>query len=79
MCRENCSYSLSKMAEMVLTLIPTEISAKWYQIFKSLAADPCYIVRKAVAGSFYEIVRVLGKFQLFKDKLVKHDNCRTFK
>lgn len=67
MCRENCSYSLPKMAGMVLTLVPTEISTKWYQIFKSLAADPCYIVRKAVASSFYEILRVLGKFLVMED------------
>lgn len=33
----------------------------WYQIFKSLAADPCYIVRKTVAAGIHEIAKILGE------------------
>ncbi|XP_066254685.1 serine/threonine-protein phosphatase 4 regulatory subunit 4-like [Euwallacea similis] len=60
LCRENCASCLPKVAAMVLALIPDEINLKWYHTFKVLAADPCYIVRKAVAICFCDMVRILG-------------------
>ncbi|KAH1003705.1 hypothetical protein HUJ04_003578 [Dendroctonus ponderosae] len=60
LCRENCANCLPKVVTMVLAQIPTEVSSKWYHTFKALAADPCYIVRRAVANRFSDIVRILG-------------------
>ncbi|XP_050303781.1 serine/threonine-protein phosphatase 4 regulatory subunit 4-like isoform X2 [Anthonomus grandis grandis] len=60
LCREHCASCLAKVAMMVQSLIPQEISGKWYHTFKALAADPCYIVRKAVATRFAEVVKILA-------------------
>ncbi|ENN76692.1 hypothetical protein YQE_06757, partial [Dendroctonus ponderosae] len=58
MCRE--LPNVAQVVTMVLAQIPTEVSSKWYHTFKALAADPCYIVRRAVANRFSDIVRILG-------------------
>ncbi|CAH1124911.1 unnamed protein product [Ceutorhynchus assimilis] len=60
MCRENCALCLPVVATMVYAQIPSEISVKFYHTFRALAADPCYIVRKAVASCFADVVRILG-------------------
>ncbi|KAF7282801.1 hypothetical protein GWI33_001948 [Rhynchophorus ferrugineus] len=60
LCRENCSKCLPTVATMVLTEIPNDINTKWYHTFRDLSADPCYIVRKAVASVFDDTVKILG-------------------
>ncbi|XP_030746538.1 serine/threonine-protein phosphatase 4 regulatory subunit 4-like isoform X4 [Sitophilus oryzae] len=60
LCRESCARSIPTVTSMVLAEIPNEINIKWYHTFKDLAGDPCYIVRKAVAATLDETIRVLG-------------------
>ncbi|KAL1517631.1 hypothetical protein ABEB36_001369 [Hypothenemus hampei] len=60
LCRQNCAKCLPTLTSMVLAQIGSEISLKWYQTFKALADDPCYMVRKSVANCFSEVVKILG-------------------
>ncbi|CAH1113299.1 unnamed protein product [Psylliodes chrysocephalus] len=59
LCREYCAGNLPDVAFFVLTIIPHE-TQKWYITFKDLAADPCFIVRKTVAGRMFDITKILG-------------------
>lgn len=58
-CREYCAFNLPAVTFYVATFLKSEM-AKWYSIFKDLAGDPCYIVRKTVAGCIHEITKILG-------------------
>ncbi|XP_060519685.1 serine/threonine-protein phosphatase 4 regulatory subunit 4-like isoform X2 [Cylas formicarius] len=60
-CRESCAACTPVMAMLVLKEVPNEINGKWHQIFKDLAADPCYLVRKAIANAFAEVTKILGQ------------------
>ncbi|XP_018567757.1 serine/threonine-protein phosphatase 4 regulatory subunit 4 isoform X2 [Anoplophora glabripennis] len=58
-CREQCAYNLPAVTNFMVTKIVAEMNT-WYQVFKSLAADPCYLVRKTVAGGIHEVAKILG-------------------
>ncbi|XP_023021744.2 serine/threonine-protein phosphatase 4 regulatory subunit 4 isoform X2 [Leptinotarsa decemlineata] len=59
-CRNYCAYNLPAVTFFTMNHLQTELG-KWYMIFKDLAGDPCYIVRKTVAGCIHEITRILDK------------------
>ncbi|XP_057661531.1 serine/threonine-protein phosphatase 4 regulatory subunit 4-like isoform X2 [Diorhabda carinulata] len=58
-CREYCASNLPAVTRFVVTFLKSEMN-KWYSIFKDLAGDPCYIVRKSVAVCIHEITKILG-------------------
>ncbi|KAJ8919708.1 hypothetical protein NQ315_006236 [Exocentrus adspersus] len=58
-CRDYCAYNLPAITSFMVNKASSD-SATWYQIFKNLAADPCYIIRKTVAGCIHEIAKILG-------------------
>nr|CAI5835735.1 unnamed protein product [Callosobruchus analis] len=57
-CRDFCAYNLPAVTLFVHDRIRGEEN-KWYGVFKELAADPCYIVRKTVAGCLHEVLKIL--------------------
>ncbi|XP_071050484.1 serine/threonine-protein phosphatase 4 regulatory subunit 4-like isoform X2 [Onthophagus taurus] len=57
-CRENCATNLPAVAEFVRSGIPDQMDFL-YTIFRDLAGDPCYIVRKAVASCIHDTTKVL--------------------
>lgn len=60
MCRQHCAFNLPAVTQFVLSEIPGNID-QLYIILRTLAADPCYIVRRTVAGCIHEIARILGR------------------
>lgn len=58
-CRDNCAYNLPAIVNVMTTKAKDEMEVV-YIIFRDLTADPCYIVRKSVAASIHEIIKVLG-------------------
>lgn len=60
LCRQHCAYNLPAVASFVLTAIPNHTDIL-YSIFRYLAADPCYIVRRTLAASIHEIIKILGE------------------
>ncbi|KAJ8938537.1 hypothetical protein NQ318_016907 [Aromia moschata] len=58
-CRECCAYNLPAITYFTINKLPLELNM-WYSVLKDLAGDPCYIVRKTVAGCLHEIARILG-------------------
>nr|CAH7758066.1 unnamed protein product [Callosobruchus chinensis] len=57
-CRDFCAYNLPAVTLFVHDRLRGEEN-KWYGVFKALAADPCYIVRKTVAGCIHEVIKIL--------------------
>lgn len=58
-CRDNCAYNFPAVANIIATKAKTQLEIV-YSIFRDLTADPCYIVRKTVAASIHEIIKILG-------------------
>ncbi|CAH1119724.1 unnamed protein product [Phaedon cochleariae] len=73
-CRDYCAYNLPAITFFTLYQLQPELD-KWYSIFKDLAGDSCYIVRKTVAGCIHEITKVLGK----ECKIIVPDIVRLFR
>lgn len=46
-----------------------------YTIFRDLAGDPCYIVRRAVAGCIHEVAKILGP----QNRMLKADFVRLLR
>ncbi|XP_018319202.1 serine/threonine-protein phosphatase 4 regulatory subunit 4-like isoform X2 [Agrilus planipennis] len=59
MCRDHCAANLPTLAEITLVKIPDKFDL-FYATFKSLAGDPCYIIRRTVAEHFHEVSDLIG-------------------
>ncbi|KAG5882164.1 hypothetical protein JTB14_002888 [Gonioctena quinquepunctata] len=59
-CRDSCAFNLPAVTMFTKNQLEPELN-KWYSIFKALASDPCYIVRKTIAGCIHQITRILSK------------------
>ncbi|CAH1979733.1 unnamed protein product [Acanthoscelides obtectus] len=57
-CRDFCAYNLPAVTLFMRDRLRGEEN-KWYGIFKELAADPCYIVRRTVARCIHEVIKIL--------------------
>lgn len=57
-CRECCAMNLPFMANFTYNTLPAQMDL-FYSIFRDLAVDPCYIVRRTVAAHLHEIVQTL--------------------
>ncbi|GJQ83912.1 hypothetical protein Trydic_g19850 [Trypoxylus dichotomus] len=73
-CRENCASNLPAVAKFVSAMIPQHMDVL-YSIFRDLAGDPCYIVRRAVAGCIHEIAQILGA----QNRMLKADFVRLLR
>lgn len=59
-CRQHCASNLPSMSYFTFTVMPGQVDLL-YTIFRELAADPCYMVRRTVAGCIQDVVKIFGK------------------
>lgn len=71
-CRDNCAYNLPAIVNLIANRADGQLDVI-YGIFRDLTADPCYIVRKSVAASIHEIIRILGDFNQNFVKRITHN------
>ncbi|KAK9891382.1 hypothetical protein WA026_014624 [Henosepilachna vigintioctopunctata] len=70
-CRHFCAQSLPAVTTFTLARVSNSMDI-WYSVFRDLAADPCYIVRKSVGGCLHEIVGILGvQCRMIKSDIVR--------
>lgn len=74
LCRDRCAYNLPAMLQITMNVVPDQLE-QMYAIFRELAADPCYIVRRTVGGCVHEIARILGA----NNKIMKPDFVRLLR
>ncbi|KAK4873133.1 hypothetical protein RN001_015162 [Aquatica leii] len=70
-CRQQAAVNFPAMTSFVYSTIPTQIDSL-YSTFKDLAGDPCFIVRKTIAGCIHEIIRLYDS----NSKILKSDFVR---
>ncbi|KAK4873132.1 hypothetical protein RN001_015161 [Aquatica leii] len=70
-CRQQAAVNFPPMISFVYSNIPTQIDSL-YSIFKDLAGDPCFIVRKTIAGCMHEIIKLYDA----NSKILKSDFVR---
>ncbi|KAL3285403.1 hypothetical protein HHI36_019507 [Cryptolaemus montrouzieri] len=73
-CRHFCAQNLPAMTSFTLTRASNAMDI-WYSVFRDLAADPCYIVRKSVGGCLHEVVGILG----IQCRIIKPDIVRLLR
>ncbi|KAF5297424.1 hypothetical protein FQR65_LT01355 [Abscondita terminalis] len=70
-CRQQAAINFPAMTSFVRTVIPTQLDSL-YSIFKDLAGDPCFIVRRTIAGCIHDIVKTFEA----NSKMLKSDFVR---
>ncbi|KAK4873140.1 hypothetical protein RN001_015169 [Aquatica leii] len=70
MCRQHAALNLPAMSFFVNATNPTQMEAL-HLIFRDLAMDPCVVVRRAVACSIHEVIKIFdATSKVFKSDFV---------
>ncbi|XP_017777798.1 PREDICTED: serine/threonine-protein phosphatase 4 regulatory subunit 4-like [Nicrophorus vespilloides] len=67
-CRERCACNVILVLQFTMAVAPNQLPFI-YGIFRELAADPCYLVRRSAAGTISKIAITLGN----QNKMVKNE------
>uniref|UniRef100_A0A1Y1KKB2 Serine/threonine-protein phosphatase 4 regulatory subunit 4 n=3 Tax=Photinus pyralis TaxID=7054 RepID=A0A1Y1KKB2_PHOPY len=70
-CRQHAAVNLPMVSSFTFAVLPTQTDTL-YTIFTGLAADPCYIVRRTVAGCLSAVINIFG----VNSKILKKDFVR---
>lgn len=70
-CRQQAAANLPAVCSFTFTILPAQMDMM-YTIFTGLAADPCYIVRRTVAGCLSDVINIFG----VNNKLLRTDFVR---
>ncbi|XP_045463136.1 serine/threonine-protein phosphatase 4 regulatory subunit 4-like isoform X2 [Harmonia axyridis] len=73
-CRHFCAQNLPSITSFTLNRASNSMDV-WYSVFRDLAADPCYIVRKSVGACLHEVVGILG----IQCRIIKPDIVRLLR
>ncbi|XP_044766933.1 serine/threonine-protein phosphatase 4 regulatory subunit 4-like isoform X2 [Coccinella septempunctata] len=73
-CRHFCAQNLPSITQFTLLRASNSMDV-WYSVFRDLAADPCYIVRKSVGACLHEVVGILG----IQCRIIKPDIVRLLR